>query len=80
MLDAPRSPQRAPRSRGRGARARAAPLRQPVSTAGSETSQKANAAADQAIYQPVEYVNKGTRGPALVVIPGEIKSNNASFT
>ncbi|MCC7081009.1 MAG: hypothetical protein IT530_10085 [Burkholderiales bacterium] len=52
----------------------------PSPTAGSETSQKANAAADQAIYKPVEYVNKATRGPALVVIPGEIKSNNATFT
>jgi curli biogenesis system outer membrane secretion channel CsgG len=52
----------------------------PSPTAGSETSQKANAAADQAIYKPVEYVNKSTRGPALIVIPGEIKSNNASFT
>ena len=52
----------------------------PSPTAGSETSQKANAAADQAIYKPVEYVNKDTRGPALVVIPGEIKSNNATFT
>jgi hypothetical protein len=52
----------------------------PSPTAGSETSQKANAAADQAIYKPVEYVNKGVRGPALVVIPGDIKSNNASFT
>lgn len=51
----------------------------PSPTAGSETSQRANAAADQAIYKPVEYVNKSTRGPALVVIPGEIKSNNASF-
>jgi len=52
----------------------------PSPTAGSETSQRANAAADQAIYKPVEYVNKGVRGPALVVIPGDIKSNNASFT
>lgn len=51
----------------------------PSPTAGSETSQKANAAADQAIYKPVEYVNKATRGPALVVIPGEIKSSNATF-
>lgn len=52
----------------------------PSPTAGSETSQRANAAAEQAMYRPVDYVNKGTRGPALVVIPGEIKSNNASFT
>ena len=51
----------------------------PSPTAGSETSQRANAAADQALYKPVEYVNKGTKGPALVVIPGDIKSNNANF-
>lgn len=52
----------------------------PSPTAGSETSQKANAAADVAAYREVEYVNKGTKGPALVVIPGDIKSNNATFT
>lgn len=52
----------------------------PSPTAGTETSQKANAAAEQAMYKPVEYVNKGTKGPSLVVIPGEIKSNNATFT
>ena len=52
----------------------------PSPNAGSETSQRANAAADQAAYQEVDYVNKGTKGPALVVIPGEVKSNNASFT
>jgi hypothetical protein len=51
----------------------------PSPTAGSETSQKANAAADQTIYKPVEYVNAKKKGPALVVIPGEIKSNNATF-
>jgi hypothetical protein len=51
----------------------------PSPTAGTSTSEKANAAADQAAYKPVEYVNKATRGPALVVIPGEIKSNNATF-
>lgn len=52
----------------------------PSPTAGSTTSQKANAAADVAAYKPVEYVNQSKRGPALVVIPGEVKSNNASFT
>ena len=52
----------------------------PSPTAGSETSQKANAAADVAAYKPVEYANKDKKGPALVVIPGEIKSNNATFT
>jgi hypothetical protein len=51
----------------------------PSPTAGTSTSQKANAAADQAAYRPVDYVNKDTKGPALVVIPGEIKSNNATF-
>ena len=51
----------------------------PSPTAGTSTSQKANAAADQAAYRPVEYANKDTKGPALVVIPGEIKSNNATF-
>lgn len=52
----------------------------PSPTAGTSTSDKANAAADAAAYQEVEYVNKAKRGPALIVIPGEIKSNNASFT
>ena len=51
----------------------------PSPTAGSSTSQKANAAADQAIYQPIQYTNAGKKGPALIVIPGEIKSNNATF-
>ena len=52
----------------------------PSPTAGTETSQKANAAADAAAYKEVEYVNKATKGPPLVVIPGEIKSSNATFT
>jgi curli biogenesis system outer membrane secretion channel CsgG len=51
----------------------------PSPNAGSSTSQQANAAADQAAYKDVEYTNKARRGPALVVIPGDIKSNNASF-
>jgi len=49
-------------------------------TAGSSTSQQANSMADKAMYKPVEYVNAAKKGPALVVIPGEVKSNNASFT
>jgi hypothetical protein len=52
----------------------------PSPTKGSGSSNKANDMADQAAYKDVEYKNKGKRGPALVVIPGEIKSNNASFT
>jgi curli biogenesis system outer membrane secretion channel CsgG len=51
----------------------------PSPTAGSSTSQKANAAADQAIYKPIEYTNAGKKGPALIVLAGEIKSNNATF-
>ena len=62
----------------------AAALAQPVfgnpsPNAGSSTSQQANAAADAAAYQEIAYTNKAKRGPALVVIPGEIKSNNAGF-
>jgi len=48
--------------------------------AGSSTSQAANAAADQAAYKEVDYTNKGKKGPALIVIPGDVKSNNAGFT
>jgi hypothetical protein len=51
----------------------------PSPTAGSETSQKANASADQALYQSVDYVNKNKKGPSVIVIPGEIKSINATF-
>ena len=51
----------------------------PSPTAGSDTSQRANQSADQALYKPVEYVNKNRKGPALIVIPGEIKSSNATF-
>ncbi len=49
-------------------------------TAGTATSEKANAMADKAMYKPVEYANKDKKGPALIVIPGEIKSSNATFT
>jgi len=52
----------------------------PSPTQGSSTSQKANEMADKGMYKPVEYANSGRPGPALIVIPGEIKSNNASFT
>jgi hypothetical protein len=51
----------------------------PSPTAGSDTSQRANESADQAIYKPVEYTNVNKKGPALIVIPGEIKSSNATF-
>jgi hypothetical protein len=51
----------------------------PSPTAGTSTSNAANAAADAAAYREVDYTNKAIRGPALIVIPGEIKSNNATF-
>jgi len=51
----------------------------PSPTAGSETSQRANQSADQAVYKSVEYMNANKKGPALIVIPGEIKSSNATF-
>ncbi len=51
----------------------------PSPTAGRETSQKANASADQSMYQAVNYTNAGKKGPAVIVIPGEMKSNNATF-
>jgi transposase-like protein len=41
-------------------------------------SKQANAAADQQMYQPIAYSDK--QGPMVVVIPGEIKSANATFT
>jgi hypothetical protein len=52
----------------------------PSPTAGSSSSQQANDMADKAMYKPIEYQNAAKPGPVLVVIPGEIKSSNASFT
>ncbi|MCE9641610.1 MAG: hypothetical protein K8S22_15945 [Betaproteobacteria bacterium] len=46
----------------------------------TSTSQRANEAADRAVYKPIEYPNASKAGPPLIVIPGEIKSNNATFT
>lgn len=52
----------------------------PSPTAGSSTSEQANQMADKGMYKAVEYQNAHKKGPALIVIPGEIKSNNATFT
>jgi hypothetical protein len=49
-------------------------------TAGSSTSQRANEMADKGMYKDVQYANASKKGPTLVVIPGDIKSNNATFT
>jgi hypothetical protein len=43
-------------------------------------SRNANAAADRAQYKDVVYTNANRAGPQLIVLPGEIKSNNATFT
>jgi hypothetical protein len=41
---------------------------------------EANKNADKALYKPIEYANAAVQGPTVVVIPGEIKSSNATFT
>ena len=43
-------------------------------------SARANAAANTAMYQTVSYANVATKGPAIIVLPGEVKSNNATFS
>jgi hypothetical protein len=43
-------------------------------------SARANAAADTATYKSISYANVATKGPAIIVLPGEVKSNNATFT
>src|SRR4029450_2370755 len=48
-------------------------------TAGGKTSQQAHATAEKTVHQAIEYSNRNKKGPALVVIPGEIKSSNATF-
>lgn len=63
-----------------GAKSSAPSFGNPSPTAGSSTSDKANAAADAAAYKEVAYTNRNKKGPALVVIPGEIKSAHATFT
>src|ERR1044071_8644433 len=41
---------------------------------------RANEAANTALYQAVNYPNAARRGPAIIIIPGEVKSNNATFS
>ena len=52
----------------------------PSPNVGTSTSNKANAAADAVTYKEVAYKNANKKGPALIVIPGDIKSANATFT
>jgi hypothetical protein len=51
----------------------------PSPSAGKDVSNKANSAADRGMYTEIEYENASKAGPALVVIPGDIKSNNSGF-
>jgi len=48
-------------------------------TARPHVFQQANQTADKTLYQSVDYVNKNKPGPQVIVIPGEIKSSNATF-
>jgi hypothetical protein len=52
----------------------------PSPIAGSAVSNDANRRADTAQSRPLEYANAAKRGPRIIVLPGEIKSNNAAFT
>jgi hypothetical protein len=51
----------------------------PSPTAGSSVSKSANDAADKSLYQDVTYTNAAKMGPPLIVLPGEVKSNNTGF-
>ncbi len=51
----------------------------PSPVAGGSTSQQVNQMADNAAYQAVSYRNASRKGPGVVILPGQIKSNNATF-
>lgn len=51
----------------------------PSPTAGSSVSNSTNAAADKSMYKDVEYTNATKMGAKLIVLPGEVKSTNATF-
>lgn len=42
-------------------------------------SVRAHEAANTALYQSVNYANVARKGPAIIILPGEVKSNNATF-
>lgn len=42
-------------------------------------SDRVNEEADRQMYRPRSYDNAGVQGPMVIVMPGEIKSNNATF-
>ena len=43
-------------------------------------SVRANEAANTALYKSVSYANAAQKGPAIIILPGEVKSNNATFS
>lgn len=52
----------------------------PSPVAGGATSTRAGDMTSRAAYQPGQYANASKPGPQIVVLPGEIKSSNATFT
>ena len=44
-----------------------------------DSSDRANEEADRQMYRQRSYSNAGVQGPMVIVMPGEIKSNNATF-
>jgi hypothetical protein len=51
----------------------------PSPLAGSSLSQQVNQRADAGSTKAVNYGNAAKKGPRIIVLPGEIKSSNASF-
>jgi hypothetical protein len=51
----------------------------PTPNAGGSVSRDVNSAADRGMNKEIQYTNAGTVGPKLVVLPGQIKSNNSGF-
>ncbi len=50
-----------------------------VATPFKSTSEVVNERSDKMMYKPVDYKNRSKRGPVVVVLPGKIKTNNATF-
>jgi hypothetical protein len=51
----------------------------PSPTAGTAVSRDANRRADATTDRQTEYANSATKGPRIIVLPGQIRTNNASF-
>jgi len=44
-----------------------------------DSSDRVNEEADKRMYRQRSYDNAGVQGPLMIILPGEIKSNNATF-